>query len=100
MILYDEDGNPVGEFLMDSLENVKGKAEDEFDDGSWLLGIIWLIVCYPGWAILCGVFYVVFLALRWTFKIVVWALKFVVRVLWWVIRLPVYFIFRGDLPEF
>lgn len=100
MRLFDEDGNYVGEFLMDSIENVKDKATDALDDGSWILGLITLIIIFPGWALLCGVIYIIIRLIWWMFKLAISACKFIIRILWWMVRLPFSWIFQGDFPEF
>ena len=48
MKLFDEDGNYVGEFLKDSIENVKDSATGSIEDGSWIWGLIVLLIIFPG----------------------------------------------------
>lgn len=59
MKLFDEDGNYVGELIKDSIEEVKDNAMDSFDDGSWILGLVLLLIVFPGWTILGGVIYLI-----------------------------------------
>lgn len=100
MKLFDEDGNYVGEFLLDSIESVKDKATDAIDDGSWIVGLIILVILFPGWALLCGVIYIIFKLICLIIKLAICVCKFIIRVLWWLLRLPFCLIFQGDFPEF
>ena len=59
MKLFDEDGNYVGELIKDSIEEVKDNAMDSFDDGSWILGLVLLLIVFPGWTILGGVIHLI-----------------------------------------
>lgn len=93
MKLFDEDGNYVGEFIKDSIEEVKDNAMDSFDENSWILGLVLLLVVFPGWTILGGVIYLII-------KIIWWIFKILINSLWWLIRLPFTLIFKGEFPEF
>lgn len=93
MKLFDEDGNYVGELIKDSIEEVKDNAMDSFDDGSWILGLVLLLIVFPGWTILGGVIYLII-------KIIWWIFRILINSLWWLIRLPFTLIFKGEFPEF
>lgn len=86
--MYDEDGNYLGEFI----EDTKDKIEDAFE-GSWIWGIIFLLLIAPGWTILGIVVISIF-------KMIAFIFKLGVRIIWWVIRLPFCLVFKREIPEF
>lgn len=104
--IFDSEGNLIGHFL----ESAKKGVEDAFE-GSWILGIIFLLFIAPGWTLLGLVLFLIikiirialFLAIT-IIKLVLiglwWLVKLVARCLWWLLRLPVYLIFWRDIPEF
>ena len=59
MKLFDEDGNYVGEFIKDSIEEVKDNAVDKISNGELFLGLIVLLFVFPGWTILGLVIYLI-----------------------------------------
>lgn len=88
MKIFDEDGNYIGEFL----EDTKDKIDDAFE-GSWMWGIIFLLLIAPGWTIL-GIVVISIV------KLIAFIIKLIFRILWWTIRLPFCLIFYREFPEF
>lgn len=89
MKVFDENGNFLGEFF----EAEKEKIDNQFDDGSWILGIILLLFLFPVKTIivLVSIFF---------FYIIASIIKFVLKVIWWIIRLPFCLIFYREIPSF
>lgn len=88
MKIFDEDGNYIGEFL----EDTKEKIDDAFE-GSWIWGIIFLLLIAPGWTILGIVVISIF-------KLIAFIIKLIFRILWWTIRLPFCLLFYREFPQF
>lgn len=93
MKLFDEDGNYVGEFIKDSIEEVKDNAVDKISNGELFLGLIVLLFVFPGWTILGLVIYLIC-------KIISFVIKLSINIVWWLIRLPFTLIISRELPEF
>lgn len=93
MKIFDEDGNYLGEFIKESIEEVKDNATETISDGSWVLGLIMLLIIFPGWTILGGVIYIIG-------KLIWWIFKIVINTAWWLIRLLFTLIIYRELPEF
>lgn len=93
MKIFDEDVNYLGEFIKESIEEVKDNATETISDGSWILGLIMLLIIFPGWTILGGVIYIIG-------KLIWWIFKIVINTAWWLIRLPFTLFIYRELPEF
>lgn len=93
MKIFDEDGNYLGEFIKGSIEEVKDNATETISDGSWILGLIMLLIIFPSWTILGGVIYIIG-------KLIWWIFKIVINTAWWLIRLPFTLFIYRELPEF
>ena len=93
MKIFDEDGNYLGEFIKEYIEEVKDNATETISDGSWILGLIMLLIIFPGWTILGGVIYIIG-------KLIWWIFKIVINTAWWLIRLPFTLFIYRELPEF
>ena len=93
MKIFDEDGNYLGEFIKESIEEVKDNATETISDGSWILGLIMLLIIFPGWTILGGIIYIIG-------KLIWWIFKIVINTAWWLIRLPFTLFIYRELPEF
>lgn len=88
MKIFDEDGNYLGDFI----EDTKDKIDDAFE-GSWLWGIVFLLIIAPGWTIL-GIIVISI------FKLIKFIIKLIFKIIWWIIRLPFTLIFQHEFPEF
>lgn len=93
MKLYDENGDYVGEFVKNSISDVKDSAIESINDGSLGWGLILLLIIFPGWTILCVTIYLIIKF--------IWAiLKLSFCILFWLIRLPFKLIFWREFPKF
>lgn len=90
MKIFDEEGNFLGEFFENRIEEAKESVSDSFQI-SWILGI--LCFCWqPIWTL---VILAVFLILKGIWKLFLLCL----RIMWWSIRLPFALIIWKECPS-
>lgn len=92
---FDSEGNLVGHFL----ESAKNGTETAFE-GSWILGIIFLLFIAPGWTIFGIVLFLIIKLIRIALWLAFTILKITLRCFWWLLRLPFCLIFWRDIPDF
>ena len=91
MKLFDENGNFVGEFISDSIEQVSDSYKSSFGDGCLAIFIV-LSVRFP---------ILLLLIVLWLILKLIWIiLKFALRIVWWLVRLPFTLISRKKVPKF
>ena len=91
MKIFDEDGNFIGEFISDSVEQAKDSYDDSGVSGCLFVSLL-LSIKFP---------FILVLIIFWYFLKLMWVIfKFFLRIFWWIIRLPFTLIFRGEFPEF
>ena len=83
MKFFDENGNYVGEFILESIGEVKEKTQESFENGSWPLALIFLFILAPGWVILGGFIYIIVQFIR----VLFWILSLPFRLLWKLLKL-------------